>query len=147
MMATTRYYLSGPMRGIPQYNFPQFHRVAALLRAHGYDIVSPAELDSEAVRKVATNSALGTECDRDGQIGGETPGEILARDVRIVHDLCTGLIFLPGWERSRGARLEAFVALLLPAYTFLLWDDEAAVLVPLSRRSVECAIHAAWGTR
>lgn len=147
MSAGIRYYLSGPMRGIAHYNFPQFHRVAALLRAQGYNIVSPAELDSDAVRAVAASSACGTECDREGQIGGETAGEILARDVRVLHNVCQGIIFLPDWERSRGARLEAFVALLQPAYTFLLWDDNVTLPVPLSRRSIECAIHAAWDTR
>lgn len=144
MSHAVRYYLSGPMRGYPRYNFPLFHRVAALLRAQHYDIVSPAELDSESVRAIAERSPGGTECDRDGHLGGETAGQILARDVRVIHDECGGIILLPGWERSRGARLEAFVALLQTDFTFLRWDDSASRAVPIYRRAIECEIHAAW---
>ena len=34
------------------------------------------------------------------------------RDVKLVADHVQGVVFLPGWHKSRGARLEAFVALL-----------------------------------
>lgn len=105
-----RYYLAGPMTGIPQFNFPLFHKAAAELRANGYDIVSPAELDSPAVAKAAmasTDGALGS-----GVIAGETWGEILARDVQVVADKVDGVVFLPNWHKSRGAKLEAFVGLL-----------------------------------
>lgn len=141
------HYLSGPMRGLPQYNVPAFRRVAALLRKQGYSIISPAELDSDAVRAVSERSLHGNECDRDGRIGGETAGEILARDVRILHDEAQGIIFLPGWERSRGARLEAFVALLQRDFEFKRWDDHVEAAFPVSRRTIECKIHAAWEHR
>lgn len=38
-------YLAGPMRGIPEYNFPAFYAAAAALRAHGLNVWSPAEND------------------------------------------------------------------------------------------------------
>lgn len=139
-----RYYLAGPMRGIPQYNFPMFRRVAAALRTIGYDVISPAELDSPQIRAEAMRSSDGMECDRSGRIGGETAGEILARDVRILHDHAAGIVFLPGWEQSRGARLEAFVGLLREDFEFHRWDDAAGVAVTLARRSVQCALHQAW---
>ncbi len=143
---TTRtYYLSGPMRGIPQYNFPAFNRIAKLLRGQGYRVISPAELDSDAVRVIAENSRDGCECDRDGHMAGATPGDILGRDVKILHDLTQGIIFMPGWERSRGARLEAFTALLQQDFAFLHWDDNVEMAFSISRRSVQDAIHAAWG--
>lgn len=132
------------MRGLPRYNVPMFERVAALLRKQGYRIISPAELDSAAIRAVSERSHDGKECDRDGHIGGETAGEILARDVRVLHDEAQGIIFLPGWERSRGARLEAFVALLQRHFEFKRWDDHIEMAVPVSRRTIECEIHAAW---
>lgn len=138
------HYLSGPMRGLPRYNVPMFARVAALLRKQGYRIISPAELDSAAVRAVSEQSPAGQECDRDGHIGGETAGQILARDVRVLHDEAQGIILLPGWERSRGARLEAFVALLQRNMEFKRWDDHIEMAVPVSRRTIECEIHAAW---
>ena len=105
----TTYYLAGPMRGLPQCNFPAFNDAAECLRRRGFHIISPAELDSAATRAEALACVGGEDLPT---YGGETPGEILARDVRIVADEVDGLIFLPGWEKSRGARLEAFVGLL-----------------------------------
>lgn len=39
-----RVYLSGPMSGIADNNFPAFHEHAAQLRAQGFYVVSPAEI-------------------------------------------------------------------------------------------------------
>lgn len=107
-MSKGRFYLAGPMSGYPQFNFPAFIAAAADLRGRGYDIVSPAELDAEdGVDKQAMSSA-----DGDASKLTMTWGDLLARDVKIVSDQVQGVIFLPGWEKSRGARLEAFVGVL-----------------------------------
>jgi Domain of unknown function (DUF6378)/Domain of unknown function (DUF4406) len=45
-MATTKsnlFYLSGPMTGYDDYNFPKFHEVANRLRKSGYSVFNPAE--------------------------------------------------------------------------------------------------------
>ena len=39
-----RVYLSGPMKGYPDSNFPAFHATAAALRARGLEVVNPAEI-------------------------------------------------------------------------------------------------------
>lgn len=44
-----RIYLAGPMRNIPEHNFPEFYRVAALLEAAGHEVFNPAKTDD--VRK------------------------------------------------------------------------------------------------
>jgi hypothetical protein len=36
-------YLSGPMSGYPQANYPAFNRAAGLLRAEGHRVYNPAE--------------------------------------------------------------------------------------------------------
>jgi len=39
-------YLSGPMSGLPGFNFPAFHAAAAKLRADGFTVLNPAETDN-----------------------------------------------------------------------------------------------------
>ena len=86
-MTTTSYYLSGPMTGLPEYNYPYFNTVAAALRLWGYTIVNPAELNDSTV-----------------------PFEqCLRTDIKALCD-CTGIILLSGWERSKGAHLELHIA-------------------------------------
>ena len=43
MSKTEIVYISGPMTGIAEYNFPLFNRVAAQFRADGYSVLNPAE--------------------------------------------------------------------------------------------------------
>lgn len=104
---TERYYLSGPMSGLPKFNFPAFANAAAALRRDGLDIVSPHEQDAPETREMAMASPDGAHTGN-----GESWGTCLARDVKIIADETCGTIFLPGWSKSRGARLEAFTALL-----------------------------------
>lgn len=88
------YYLSGPMTGYPEHNFPAFSKAAADLRAAGLAVVSPHELDPEHGK----------------------PWEFYLRnDIRALLD-CTHVATLPHWRGSRGACLEGYVAekLLMP---------------------------------
>jgi hypothetical protein len=113
-------YLAGPMTGIPQFNFPLFEVVARELRARGHLITSPHENDTPAVQAAAWASPDG-KLDANGKIAGETWGDILARDVKLIADGVSGVVLLDNWHKSRGARLEAFVALLcgLPLHYFV----------------------------
>lgn len=114
----TKIYLAGPMSNIPQFNFPAFAAAAADLRAQGWEVVSPAEEDYKyGVGEQAERSA-----DGDPSKLRDTWGTILARDVKLIADSgIDGIVFLPGWRNSRGAKLEAFVG-LLQERTFLFWD-------------------------
>lgn len=124
-------YIAGPMTGIPQFNFPAFETAATALREAGYNITSPHENDTPEVQQAAWASADG-QLDASGKIAGETWGDILARDVKLVADGVSGLVLLKGWGKSRGARLEAFVALLcgLPFYSFEPSQNDPLVPVP-----------------
>jgi hypothetical protein len=122
-----RWYLAGPMSGFPQFNIPLFDLVSLHLRDQYWDVISPAELDDPEFREMCLASKTGTEL-----IGDKTWGDLLARDVKIVADQVTGLILLPGWTRSRGARLETFVGLLCNK-EFLWWDDTNGIARPMSQ--------------
>lgn len=95
-------YLSGPMTGMPDLNFPAFHAMAARLRAVGHAVVNPAELDHPT-----------TEWN-----------ECLRRDIVALME-CYTVATLPGWEHSKGARLEVLIAdrlgmAVLPAYDVVM---------------------------
>lgn len=105
-MATT-WYLAGPMSGLPQFNFPAFYAAAKDLRDQGYRMVSPAELDDAEDAAIARASK-----DGDAAAAKRSWGEFLGRDIQILADDCDGMILLPGWEKSPGARLEVCTALI-----------------------------------
>lgn len=101
-------YLAGPMSNIPAFNFPAFDRACERLRAANLEIVSPHEHDTPATQKAARASVDGKSLGG----GAESWAECLARDVVLIGDVCDGIIFLPDWNKSRGAKLEAFTGLL-----------------------------------
>jgi hypothetical protein len=43
-------YISGPMTGYPDLNFPAFHLAASVLRSEGFTVISPAEIELPRVR-------------------------------------------------------------------------------------------------
>lgn len=83
-----RIYISGPMTGMPNLNFPAFHAEAARMKGLGYEVVNPAELNTDPEMEW-------NECMR--------------------HDLaalltCDALALIDGWQKSAGAHLEMHVA-------------------------------------
>ena len=117
----SKFYLAGPMTGYEQFNFPAFHAAAKALRAKGLEIISPAEMDEEnGVAEKAMASESGDLIDAEIK---ETWGDLLARDVKLIADGVDGIIFLDGWQASRGARLEAFVGILCDK-EFYLYSGE-----------------------
>lgn len=95
-----RVYLAGPMSGLPDLNFPAFHAAATSLRGFGFDVVNPAELNPEKDKPWA-------ECMRVD----------IAQLVT-----CQGIALLPGWEKSKGARLESQIASDLKMFRVLLGE-------------------------
>lgn len=87
-------YLAGPMRGIPQFNFPAFEEAAARLRGWDYEIWSPHEADLAAGEKA------------DGPFLGMR--HYMKRDMLPLLE-CDGVALLPGWQNSTGALIESFV--------------------------------------
>jgi hypothetical protein len=120
-MKPIKVYVAGPMTHIPHFNIPAFEEAAATLRSRGYEVVSPVELDSAEMRAVGMASPDGDPAPYYGKLK-DSWGNLLARDVRIITDEGIDAVYvLPGWERSRGARLETFVANAihgLPVYSY-----------------------------
>lgn len=115
---STKYYLAGPMTGLPFANIPAFDAAAKDLRARGYDITSPAELDDDKIRAESV-------ADATGLIHAGSWGEFLARDVKLLADELNAVVLLPDWGRSRGANLEVFVAMTCgyPLFKYEPWTD------------------------
>jgi hypothetical protein len=83
-----RIYIAGPMTGLPEFNFPAFQEAAAALRARGFHVENPAE--------------------------NPTPpcGSWLAYMRMAVAQVAKvdAVALLPGWENSRGAKVEYTLA-------------------------------------
>ncbi|ATH84255.1 hypothetical protein CO724_17520 [Ectopseudomonas mendocina] len=77
-----RLYLSGPMTGLPAFNYPAFHAEAARLRALGYHVENPAE--------------------NPPQDSWEAYMAVCIPQMRT----CDTIALLPGWSESRGALRE-----------------------------------------
>lgn len=99
-----RIYLSGPMRGIKDSNFPEFIRIADRLRAAGHDVLNPAE------------SAV---VDRDHMVRSD----YLRHDIQLIM-VVDAVVVIPGWYSSPGARFEVAEAwqIGIPVYYY---QDEA----------------------
>lgn len=116
-----RVYIAGPMTGIPQFNYPAFDAAAECLRRQGHEVFSPAEMDDPETRRLAMASPDGSP--GSGTANGETWGDFLARDVKLIADSeLDAVVVLPGWERSRGARLETFIARMEGIAVLAIYD-------------------------
>ncbi|MBT2299249.1 DUF4406 domain-containing protein [Variovorax paradoxus] len=83
-----RVYVAGPMSNLPELNFPAFHAAAAMLRALGHQVENPAEINP------------------DPSMGW---AECMRKDLAVLTQ-CDAIYLLPGWQNSRGASLESYVA-------------------------------------
>ncbi len=97
-----RLYIAGPMTGVKDLNFPAFHARAAELRAAGYVVINPAEINGGADELVACAEMTPEELQAHWQ-------KCMRKDIT---ELCTcdGIAMLDGWTRSKGATLEHHVA-------------------------------------
>lgn len=103
------YYLAGKMSGIPQFNVPEFFRVAAVLRQQGHRVINPAELDEEHVRLAALRSLRGDVVDLPGGMTGWA--EIMGRDIAAVLDEeVDAVAVFDNWPASKGAKMEVYAA-------------------------------------
>lgn len=103
-----KFYICGPMRGIPDFNAPAFERFTDMLRSAGHEVVSPIELDREhgGVAEI-------TDIDGTPTCSQEDFRRCMARDLAVIAKDCDALFVLEGWGASFGARVEMFVAMAM----------------------------------
>lgn len=108
-------YISGPMTDLPRFNFPTFDAVAKACIAMGHDVVSPAQHDRDVIWEQHHKYVE----DFPGYLEGNVPrwSEATGFDyaTALRWDLeqvlaCDGIVMLPGWENSRGAKAERYAA-------------------------------------
>lgn len=92
-----RVYVAGPMTGLPRFNFDAFEDACDRLRADGYYVTSPHEMDL----------ANGFDPDSDGSAFDLRAA--LEADIQAVKNADL-VVLLPGWEKSPGAMIEVLVA-------------------------------------
>lgn len=104
---TKSIYIAGPMRGIKYFNFPAFDAARESLRAQGWYVISPADLD----RKTGFD-----ETDFPDDYDWIDLGKInfnlhdaIDRDVGAIKS-CDAIYMLTGWENSKGAKAEKAIA-------------------------------------
>lgn len=103
-------YISGPMRGYDNYNYPAFHAAAKRWREAGWYVVNPAEnFDGDQTRSLH---------------------EYMRIDIAHVCQ-CGAIAMLPGWRESQGAGLEYAVAVAIGSDLY-----DAVSMLPLPQEDV-----------
>jgi hypothetical protein len=85
-------YISGPMTGYPEFNYPAFKAAEIALRAHDYEPLNPACHDIS---------------------GPAQRWQWYMRKAIIMLMEADAIATLPGWHDSRGAKIEVEIALVL----------------------------------
>ena len=86
-------YIAGRMTGMPGNNYEQFNAKAKQLRAMGWNVVSPAEMDLE----------VGLSPDREYSMDDYRMA--CKRDLKALED-CDAIYMMHGYETSPGASWE-----------------------------------------
>ncbi len=82
VLAARKIYIAGPMTGLPEFNYPAFFAAEEYLREHGAKVMNPAILP----------------------VGFEHH-EYMKIAIPML-ETCEAVAFLPGWQQSKGARVE-----------------------------------------
>jgi len=99
-------YLAGPITGIPDRNRSVFNKYAAKLRMAGHKVFNPTTLPDNIKN-----------------------GQALAYEVNyICNEGVQAIAFIPGWENSKGSRVEHALAVALDLKRIYLEEDNEKVI-------------------
>lgn len=112
----TRTYLSGPLGGLPEVTreekVARFKRASEVVRQMGLDPLDPNDIIA----------SCGIE--NCGDVNGHTWDCWLRWDLVAMLQECDAIAMLPGWEFSKGAKLELHIARELGWPVIYLTDNE-----------------------
>ena len=114
-----RLYISGPMTGYPDSNYPKFRQAAKAIRAAGWDVIDPSE-HFEGRRDLPRH-------------------KFLAADVYDLITKCRGIVLLEKWYDAEGSLLEAQIA-FDQGYCFYDWLSPAWPILPADMNEVREAL-------
>ena len=117
-----RVYLAGPMRGLPQFNFPAFDTGKATLEALGHEVFNPADRD----RDIAGFDPTVLTGNEDLADMGFSLRDALAADTEYISLHADAVALLPGWQKSSGVAAEVALAhaLGLPVGELASFDED-----------------------
>ena len=103
-----RIYLSGPMSGLPRSEYRRkFREAERILHRHGYGVINPCRVWPCRFPWLyrLMNALLGKRL---------AYAVVRCYDLLLLMTRADGIAMLPGWQASRGARIENYVACLFP---------------------------------
>lgn len=89
-----RVYLSGPMTGLPEFNYPAFAAATEALRAAGYTVFSPHEF-------LPNTNTVPSQADLR---------RAFAAYCKFICEEADAVVVLAGWTKSKGATCEVALA-------------------------------------
>ena len=109
-------YIAGPMSKIEEFNFPMFDLAESDLRAKGWNVINPAQMD----RDIGFDPVVDT-------VDATFLHAAMLRDVEAITTRADAIAVLPGWEDSTGAKAEVGLARWkhIPVYQ---WPDMVEIL-------------------
>ena len=125
-MSAINVYLAGPMRGIKGYNQQAFIVATACLRDAGFNVFSPAEEDRRKFPDRDWDNMTG-DIAADG-LTFDDMRVLIRADLNWICDNANMLVLLPGWDRSKGAKLEKALAEFL-GLEIRFWDNHTMTLL------------------
>lgn len=128
MLTQKRVYIAGPMRGIKDFNFPAFHRIAELLRIAHCEVFNPAENDETKHGKIFSEES-GCEHELAARSNWTLRGALRA-DTSWIIDHAEAICLLSGWKNSKGATAERALGIALGLE---IWETDGVLFAPQSQ--------------
>lgn len=110
------FYLSGPMTGLPDYNYPEFERISRLLREDEYTVLSPHETEPHPPEMYLEEDKWHYYMER----------------AREMVSASTAILLMRGWPYSSGATQELKWSIEFKHDVFYFYDGHPYTIFPMT---------------